>query len=247
MNRPHLSVTTSWDDGHLLDLRIAELLDRYRLQGTFYIAPRSIEIAPPRRLPPGEICQLASQFEVGGHTLTHRRLPSLALAEADAEIRHGKEELEWILGRRLNAFAYPGGEYDERHLSLVGDAGFDVGRTVRRFCTTPPRDLLQVDTTVHAYRHWKDASAISRSSRLRPAVAAAHLWNWDSLAIDLFDQALAGGGVFHLWGHSWEIDARGDWSRLERVLDHIGGRPDVSYITNGALAAVPGRVGTRDE
>jgi len=118
---------------------------------------------------------------------------------------------------------------------------------VRRFCTTPPRDLLQVDTTVHAYRHWKDASAISRSSRLRPAVAAAHLWNWDSLAIDLFDQALAGGGVFHLWGHSWEIDARGDWSRLERVLDHIAGRPDVSYIANGALAGVPKPVGTRDE
>jgi peptidoglycan/xylan/chitin deacetylase (PgdA/CDA1 family) len=158
------------------------------------------------------------------------------LAEADAEIRDGKDELETILGSHVTSFAYPGGEYDERHPALVRDAGFDVGRTVRRFCTAPPRQLLQVDTTVHAYRHWKDLPAIGRSSWRRPTSAAARFWNWDTLAIDLFDRALADGGVYHLWGHSWEIDAHRDWSRLERVLDHIGGRPDASYITNGALA-----------
>ncbi len=238
MTPPKLLVTTSWDDGHVLDLRIAELLYRYRLQGTFYVAPQSVELPAGERLPPGEIQELAARLEVGGHTLTHRRLPSLELAEAGAEIRHGKAELESILGSSVTSFAYPGGEYDHRHLALVREAGFDVGRTVRRFSTAPPRDLLQVDTTVHAYRHWKDVPAIGRRSRRRPGRAAAHFWNWDTLAIDLFDRALGDGGVFHLWGHSWEIDARRDWSRLERVLDHIGGRPDATYITNGALATL---------
>jgi peptidoglycan/xylan/chitin deacetylase (PgdA/CDA1 family) len=238
-----LFVTTSWDDGHVLDLRLADLLDRYRLQGTFYIAPQSVELAAGDRLPPAELRQLAARFEVGGHTLTHQRLPSLGLAEAGAEIRAGKAELESILGSQLTSFAYPGGEYDERHLPLVHDAGFAVGRTVRRFCTAPPACLLQVDTTVHAYRHWKDLPAIGRSSLRRPGRATARFWNWDTLAIDLFDRALAEGGVYHLWGHSWEIDAHGDWSRLERVLDHIGGRPDATYIANGALAAMCDRTG----
>src|SRR4051794_21779274 len=33
-------ITTSWDDGHPLDIRIAELLAKYDLPGTFYI-PRA--------------------------------------------------------------------------------------------------------------------------------------------------------------------------------------------------------------
>jgi hypothetical protein len=69
------------------------------------------------------------------------------------------------------------------------------------------------------------------------------LWNWDDLAIALFDQTLTTGGVFHLWGHGWEIDVRRDWKRLERVLDHIGGRPGVSYLPNGALVSITGHSG----
>ncbi len=243
MRDPKVLVTTSWDDGHVLDGKIAELLDRYRLQGTFYIASQSVELPAGERLPPGEVRELAARFEVGGHTLTHRRLPSLELAEARAEIRDGKEELESILGAAVTSFAYPGGEYETCHLPLVRDAGFRLGRTVRRFCTALGEDLLQVDTTVHAYRHWKDLPAISHTSPGRPGKAVGRFWHWDTLAMDLFDLTLARGGVFHLWGHSWEIDARRDWGRLERVLDHIGGRSDVAYVTNGALAGAWAQVG----
>lgn len=34
---PATYITTSWDDGHPLDLRVAELLSEYHLQGTFYV------------------------------------------------------------------------------------------------------------------------------------------------------------------------------------------------------------------
>ena len=50
-----------------------------------------------------------------------------------------------------------------------------------------------------------------------------------------FDRCLDRGGVFHLWGHSWEIDARDDWRRLDRVLAYISGHPGVRYIRNGEL------------
>ena len=34
-----LTITTSWDDGHPMDLRVAELLTRSGLPGTFYVPP----------------------------------------------------------------------------------------------------------------------------------------------------------------------------------------------------------------
>lgn len=43
------------------------------------------------------------------------------------------------------------------------------------------------------------------------------------------------GGVFHLWGHSWEIEHNKDWGRLERVLSYFANRSDVKYLNNGEL------------
>jgi hypothetical protein len=90
---------------------------------------------------------------------------------------------------------------------------------------------------MHAYRHLVDGPVAARMAGFHP-LAAAHLyWEWDRLAIAMFDQVVVDGGVFHLWGHSWEIDRNGDWDRLARVLAHLGGRGDVSYVTNGELVA----------
>lgn len=95
---------------------------------------------------------------------------------------------------------------------------------------------MSVGTTVHAYRHLVDLPPIAARSRFRPTACARRFCHWDELAIALFDQALETGGVYHLWGHSWEVDAHGDWDRLERACAHIGNRTDVTYITNGQLA-----------
>ena len=43
-------------------------------------------------------------------------------------------------------------------------------------------------------------------------------------------------GVFHIWGHSWEIDQHNDRERLEGMFRYISARPGVKYITNGELA-----------
>jgi hypothetical protein len=229
------AVTTSWDDGHKLDLRLAAMLERAGVAGTFYIAPRSCEIPAEARLTSDDIRSLAGAFEIGGHTLTHARLPRLSASEAAEEIRQGKSLLEDVIQSPVRSFCYPRGEYRPWHLDLVREAGFSLGRTVRRHETDFPRDPLRTGTTVHAYRHWRDIPAIAWLAGCQPTKAAAQFWNWDDLAIGLFDRTLATGGLFHLWGHSWEVDAHDDWGRLERVLHHIGGRSSLRYITNGDL------------
>src|SRR4051794_9293081 len=41
---------------------------------------------------------------------------------------------------------------------------------------------------------------------------------WTKLVQSLLCRALERGGVFHLWGHSWELERTGQWQRLEEVL-----------------------------
>lgn len=232
--RPRTVVTTSWDDGHRLDPRLAALLDKYGIAGTFYIAPRNLELDPADRLPSTGIRELAERFEIGGHTLTHQRLPLLSDAEAREEMSAGKAELEEIVGTEVTSFCYPRGEYTPTHVGLAGEVGFTLARTVRR-STLVPGAPLETDTTVNAYAHRVDGPLSLRLARLRPWAAAKLFLRWDELAFRWFELCLKNGGVFHLWGHSWEVDARRDWYRLERVLDHVSGRPDVAYVPNRDL------------
>jgi hypothetical protein len=233
-------VTTSWDDGHRLDPRLADLLAAYGVPGTFYIAPRNIEFDPSDRLRAQGIRELAERgFEVGGHTLSHQRLPLISEAAAREEIEAGKAEVEDIVGAPVTSFCYPRGEYTSLHVEQAEQAGFAVARTVRRssLATGP---LLEMVTTVNAYAHRVDGPLALRLAGTRPWRAARLYLEWDELAIHWFELCRQQGGVFHLWGHSWEVDARGDWARLERVLAHIGGRAaeGVEYVTNGELAGL---------
>jgi peptidoglycan/xylan/chitin deacetylase (PgdA/CDA1 family) len=236
---PSVVVTTSWDDGHELDTRLAELLRANDIPGTFYIASDNVEIEPRKRLSDDALRDIAADFEVGGHTMRHLPLTELSDADAREEMRAGKEKLEDVTGRPVTSFCYPLGQYRPVHVRLAGEVGFAVARTVRR-SSLEMASALEMVTTVNAYQHLVDGPLALRLSRLRPWQAAKYYFNWDELAMRWFDLCLADGGVYHLWGHSWEVDARGDWARLTRVLEYISGRPGVRYVTNGE---VPGLVG----
>jgi peptidoglycan/xylan/chitin deacetylase (PgdA/CDA1 family) len=228
-------VTTSWDDGHQLDLRMAAELAARGVAGTFYLAPECRELPTSRRLGPKGTRELADRFEIGAHTLTHPRLPELPPDRAREEIRAGKEALEGIIGRAVTSFCYPYGAYAEEHPAMVRAAGFATARTVERFRTDLPSDLFRMGTTTHGYRHLVDGPQILR--RARTPRQAVGMWrHWDVLGRRLLDEVCATGGVFHLWGHSWEIDDHDDWDRLKSVLDELADR-DVVFVTNGELAA----------
>jgi peptidoglycan/xylan/chitin deacetylase (PgdA/CDA1 family) len=240
---PETVVTTSWDDGHVADLRLAELLDRYDIPATFYVAPANREIDAPRRLNRRQIGELATRFEIGGHTRTHVRLPTVDLTEAIEEIRTGRAILEDWAGVRITSFCYPGGAFDARHPPVVAAEGFTLARTVKRHLWQAPACRYRMGTTVHAYRHLSDPVPALRMAGGSPSAAWRYYRNWDTWAIDWFDRVAGTGGIFHLWGHAWEIDARADWRRLERVLAHVSGRSDVRYAVNRDVltdAAGPG-------
>jgi len=242
MHTPTTYVTTSWDDGHELDQELAVVLADHGFAATFYIAPQSAEIPPRRRLRSAAIAQLGTQFEIGSHTLTHPDLTRLTASDAAREISQGKEAAEQAAGRPVTSFCYPYGAYRAEHVGQVRAAGFLVARTIRRFCTQLPPDLLQMGTTTHAARYKADGWPVLRRRGpigRAPIGRALRTWaNWDVLARELFDQARACGGVYHLWGHSWEIEAHGDWSRLRSLLRYIADHDDVMFLTNAEVAQI---------
>lgn len=228
-------VTTSWDDGHVLDSKLATLLSKYGIAATFYISPENHELGREQRLTREQVANLAEEFEIGAHTMTHPFLPDCDEMKSRGEIFDSKKVLEEWTGKPVTSFCYPRGGYTERDKKLVKIAGFTYARTVRRFALSCGADHFAVPTTIHAYDHWSDVSAVIRLAHFNPIPCWTMYHNWERQAIALFDTALAHGGVFHLWGHSWEIERRGDWTRLERVLAHISKRGGVQYVQNKDL------------
>ena len=105
-----LIVTTSWDDGSILDLKLAQMLTKYGLKGTFYIPKSPKNVTPLRKT---DIAALAAEHEIGAHTVNHPHLAQIPPAEAKTEIEDSKIYLEEILGKKIVMFTYPFGEYNE--------------------------------------------------------------------------------------------------------------------------------------
>jgi peptidoglycan/xylan/chitin deacetylase (PgdA/CDA1 family) len=136
---PEVLVTTSWDDGHALDTKLADLLHDCGCQGTFYISPLSREIPAANRLSHSALRDLSTTFEVGSHTLTHPKLTEIAPSQAEHEITDGKRAVEEIIGGPITSFCYPYGAYSREHVDMVRRAGFRVGRTRDDSVSKPPR------------------------------------------------------------------------------------------------------------
>jgi peptidoglycan/xylan/chitin deacetylase (PgdA/CDA1 family) len=73
-------------------------------------------------------------IEIGGHTITHPQLKGLSDHEAVREISQNKKDLEILLGRDVDSFAYPFGDAQAcgaREYALASKAGYKVAVTTR--------------------------------------------------------------------------------------------------------------------
>jgi peptidoglycan/xylan/chitin deacetylase (PgdA/CDA1 family) len=211
------------------------------LRGTFYV-PRDYWGS---RLDEKAIRDLGARHEVGAHTLTHRELTALSADEARDEITGSKKWLEDICGKEVPMFCYPRGRFNDATKNLVASAGFRGARTTAMFQTEKPKDPFAMPTTVQVYpfplRFGAGISEIlsplsQRSPGYRSLGVPFYKYNsWEEVTNAAFDKVLKHGEVFHIWGHSWEIEKYGLWRPLEKVLAHISRRADCRYVTNAEL------------
>lgn len=90
-------------------------------------------------------------WDVGAHTLTHPRLTQLPEPEAFREIAQSREQLQQLIGDRVDSFCYPYGDYNPRVAQMVREAGYQVACTVRKGWVSPYSDPLTLPRVPVAY------------------------------------------------------------------------------------------------
>ncbi len=228
-------ITTSWDDGHPMDFKLAEILSKYNIEATFYIPQRNAE---REVMLSDKIVELSKHFEIGGHTLNHVRLNVADKDLINKEVSGSFVWLKDLLGYDPVSFCFPGGKYNKHAVESVFHSGFQVARTTDLLSirNTPPGKLMS--TTLQIYEHhaftyfrhlakrrkwinlvkWLSLNAISDLRKLTDAYL-----NQDSR-----NPAIC----LHLWGHSWEIEKYHLWEKLEEILKSISDNPGCEYVQN---------------
>lgn len=235
-----LSFSLSVDDGHPLDLRIADMLARHELRATFYLPIRNSEGAPV--LSAAQMRQLASGFDVGSHTLDHCYLTKLNESEAWRQITEGKTELEQRIGCTVSGFCYPGGKYRRQHLQMVSRAGFHFARTTRNLYPDAGHHPLAMPTSLQFYPHSRSVlirnfisqgSCLTRYPSLRAMINEE---DWLMRLYRLFDHIERRGRVFHLWCHAIDIERLQLWKALDHFLGFVARRiPPGRRLDNAGL------------
>jgi len=227
-------ITTSWDDGHFYDLRIAELLDKYQLQGTFYVPIRNDENFVMNST---SIIEIGKRYEIGGHTVNHKYLNNLGDEEAEFEISTCKVVLENLLGKEIFAFCFPGGKFSKRDIILLKKSGFLFGRTTSLFQTSLNNNSL-MNTTLQCFNH--DTFTLNKHCVKRAyfykliefRFFLAYNKNFRKLSSDIISNIQKKEDFFHIWGHSWEINQYNLWYELEETFKMLSDIPNVTFVNN---------------
>lgn len=237
-SRKPIIVTTSWDDGHPCDLRLAEALAESGLPGTFYV-PKIGEGGKPV-LPATALRSFLNQgFEIGAHTVTHPILTELDVAGLSREICGSKQLMEDQLGQEVRMFCYPRGRYDARVLGIVQQAGFFGARTTRMLSQSLEFRRFEMPTSLQAFPH-PPLNYLKNLGKRRDLPGMARYFskysrckNWVEMGRNMFDDVLREGGIWHLYGHSWELEEFGLWGQLQELFRYVANRPGVIYASNG--------------
>lgn len=203
-----IKLETSWDDGSKLDLRLAELLKKYNLPGTFYI-PNNHELSS-REL--GDLVDMG--FEIGGHTMSHPQdLKLLSEMDLFIEIELNKVYLEIMTSLEITKFCYPRGRYNDAVIDVVKQSNYKSARTTQILSTDIEQDPYRIKTTIHA-------------CPIRPEYDGR---DWLEVGKEYLLKAIEEDSYFHLWGHSNEVNKYNEWNKLEALLKFIRETLDKKY------------------
>lgn len=115
-----------------------------KIRGWSGISPD--ETPASRAMDHHELVQLVDGglIELGSHTRNHLMLPLLSRAQKREEIIIGKRDLELLLGKQIDGFAYPNGRASEDVKKIVQEAGFTFACTSLHDVVRPGKDKYEM-------------------------------------------------------------------------------------------------------
>jgi peptidoglycan-N-acetylglucosamine deacetylase len=230
-------ITTSWDDGFPSDLRLADLLGKYGMQGTFYVPRQNTEHSV---MSEGDVIRLSKNFEIGGHTLTHKSLRKSPVEEIENEVKGSYNWLAEILGQPPVSFCLPYGHYTNKSLDIIYHSGYKYIRTTELL--SPDKASFLSHTTLQVFHHsrltyFKHLMKRGRFKNLGLWIRGGCSDDHFRLLDNYLEYVERNEGCIHLWGHSWEIEEYDLWHRLELIFKHISNQHGFHYVKNMDLVA----------
>ncbi|MFZ0160748.1 MAG: polysaccharide deacetylase family protein [Kineosporiaceae bacterium] len=184
---PSRTVAVSFDDGYadLLDNALPVLSD-CGFGATLFQTTGVIGgvFSDATMLDARGICELsASGMEIGSHTVSHPHLDLLPDDVLRRELVESKDQLEQILGRPVEAVAYPHGSFRTRVVRRAMQAGYTWGAAVKNAYTHADDDPWAIARITVTARH--SATDIARALA---GAAAPMAWPRERLRTTAFRQ-----------------------------------------------------------
>ena len=209
-------VTSSWDDGHSNDVRVAAILRKHGAKGTFFIYPENYVLLTkdpaaarkkdPYLTPFDQFLTAYQGMEVGAHGFQHPDMRKLTPDELWFQLTESKRVLEEWFKQPVKGMAYPGGAYNSDVEAAVKKAGYVYARTVEDSPSVfPASDPFALKVSLH--------------------VNDPKFW-------DEFERVKQAGGVFYFWGHSYELKTEADWQGFEEKVAKLSADRAVRWATN---------------
>ena len=209
--------TTSWDDGHPLDERIADTLEEFGFVGTFYAStgPEGRRLIRDKAL-----ARIGRNHELGVHGQTHTIFPDLSRQALAGEIHWAVEELSRF-GNVGRVVAPPRGKIDGATRRFIGRLGFAV-RTGAIIGAAAVRGN-SLEPTFQLYPHVR--KTIIRNClyrrRLPTVTMLLQLAREDDLrerSRRLLLAAATRQRYVHMWGHAADVERLDLWKALRGLL-----------------------------
>lgn len=202
------ALTMSYDDGHIFDLRLIEIFNKYGIKGTFHLNGSSLN--KEGMVTSENVATRYVGHEVSCHLLTHPFADRIPTIEMIDEALEDRKRLEAACGYVVRGMSYPFGKYNQELIDVLRHCGMEYSRTVGPASFDLPEDYMRWHPTCH---HENDIFA-----KVDELVAN----KWKPLQ------------VLYIWGHSYEFDrVEGAWERMEEFCKKAAGYADkIWFATN---------------
>lgn len=217
--------TLSYDDGVTQDIRFIEMLNKYKLKGTFNLnsgllgQPGVITIGRKpvthNKVCPEDVKSIYAGHEVASHGLYHATICDSDPVRCLNEILACRKELERLEGYPITGYAYAFGAYDNTVLQALRICGITYARTIKpTYAFTLPENFLIWNPTCH------------HDDEMLPELIEKFLN--DTSPFPMLK-------LFYVWGHCYEFDQNDNWDVMEHFLKKIAGYEDIWYATNNEI------------
>ena len=213
------ALTLSYDDGVRADIRLAGIMNKYGLKGTFNLNSGLFGHGGKHsRLDEDSAFNLYKDCgqEIALHGDRHIFLDKVPLPEAMREMLLNRSYLEKKYNRTVRGMAYAYGAYNDGTVEMLKALGVVYARTTESsYNFQIPQDWLRLKPTCH-HRDERFEELAEKFLNGSPEEEFKHREPW----------------LFYLWGHAYEFDDDNNWELIENFAKRVSTKDDIWLATN---------------